>query len=625
MSSTTTSKAKPSGSGAATAVSPTSTASAESPRPKNVTPSSGKTGPSDGSDKWLNAHYDPVASLYTFTTCMCLSDINGDGENKLIVADLGTGSYDMKLKVYRGTTLMNENTIIDLPTGVCAFHMDNNEHRVPAIVAASGPFIYVYKNLRPYFKFTLPPLEVNPIEKDLWNQVKEDKIDVVILQEMLEGIQRESNEGALTVRSLRFLMIPDKEQKMDFANLYKNTPLKRQTVITCLGTLRKTSADDDAISCLVIGTECREIYILDPEAFTVLSKMDTPSVPVFMTITGLYDVEYRIVMSCRNGNVYTLKRGTKMARQCFELNSQPVGLERVGKSIVVGCMDKTLQSYTTKGKKLWTVYLASSISTMGLMDHRQKGYKAVLVGLTNNQLQIYREKYLINTINTEATVTGVQFGRFGREDNTLIMVTKGGGMIVKILKRNSILDEKMSMARGPPAAQGQKLNIPKKTKTFVDQTLREKENGIVMHRTFQHDLYRMKLTAARAFLKSLDNSMSPISSNPAEPLKLSAQVQGIGPTFKLSVSLQNTSINHPSINLFISFLFDEKLYSLQKALIQVPMLVPGLNYSFETLVECLSDKGLSDVIKVFVLKETETAPIITAVINMPVSETVVVV
>lgn len=31
---------------------------------------------------------------------------------------------------------------------------------------------------------------------------------------------------------------------------------------------------------------------------------------------------------------------------------------------------------------------------------------------------------------------------------------------------------------------------------------------------------------------------------------------------------------------------------------QVPMLVPGLNYAFETFVECLSDKGVSDNIKV---------------------------
>lgn len=44
-----------------------------------------------------------------------------------------------------------------------------------AIAVASGPYVYVYKNLRPYFKFTLPTLEVNPIEQDLWNQVKEVK------------------------------------------------------------------------------------------------------------------------------------------------------------------------------------------------------------------------------------------------------------------------------------------------------------------------------------------------------------------------------------------------------------------------------------------------------------------
>ena len=41
---------------------------------------------------------------------------------------------------------------------------------IVAIAVASGPYIYVYKNLRPYFKFTLPPLEVDQLEQDLWNQ-----------------------------------------------------------------------------------------------------------------------------------------------------------------------------------------------------------------------------------------------------------------------------------------------------------------------------------------------------------------------------------------------------------------------------------------------------------------------
>ncbi len=47
-----------------------------------------------------------------------------------------------------------------------------------------------------------------------------------------------------------------------------------------MATLKKSMAVEDGISCLVIGTESKELYVLDPEAFTVLAK-----VPVlFVTI-----------------------------------------------------------------------------------------------------------------------------------------------------------------------------------------------------------------------------------------------------------------------------------------------------------------------------------------------------
>ena len=38
-------------------------------------------------------------------------------------------------------------------------------------------------------------------------------------------------------------------------------------------------------------------------------------------------------------------------------------------------------------------------------------------------------------------------------------------------------------------------------------------------------------------------------------------------------------------------------------MIRVPMLVPGLEYTFETLVECVSDLGISDQLYVFVTKD----------------------
>ncbi|EDO40876.1 predicted protein [Nematostella vectensis] len=574
-------------------------------------------------DVWLSAHHDPVSSLYTFSSSISLADLNADGDFKLLVADLGTGTYDMKLKVYKGTNLFMESAIIDLPTALVAFYMDTNDPRTPAVAVASGPFIYVYKNLRPYFKFTLPPLEVNAVEQDLWNQAKEDRIDVQMLREMLESLRSEGSEGSLTVRSLKFLSLHPEEME-DFASLHKMAPLKRQTVITCMNTMKKSVADEDAVSCLVIGTESKDIYILDPEAFTVLSKMSLLSVPAFMSVSGLYDVEFRVIVACRDGKVYTLKRGNKIAKASIELTAQAVGLERIGKNIIVGCMDNTLVCYSTKGKKLWTVYLPANIATMALMDYKARGFKGVMVALTNGEVRLYKDKFLVNTLQMQDTVTAIRFGRFGREDSALILITRGGGFYVKILKRTATFDGK-DLTPGPPLAQSVKLNVPKKTKVFVDQTLRERESAVSMHRMFQHDLYLLRLTAARSYVNALQKSLNPVSSSALEPLKLSAQIQGIGPAFKLTVNLQNISPSVAITNLLITFQHDESLYALAKPCIIVPLLVPGLSYSYETLVECISDKGISDAIKVFVLRQGKSVPIITAVINMPVSEALVIV
>lgn len=79
----------------------------------------------------------------------------------------------MKLKVYHGMDLLSENVLLDLPTSVAAFLMERHELCVPAVGVAAGPYIYVYKNMRPYFRYALPPLEVNSTEKDVWEQAKE--------------------------------------------------------------------------------------------------------------------------------------------------------------------------------------------------------------------------------------------------------------------------------------------------------------------------------------------------------------------------------------------------------------------------------------------------------------------
>ena len=64
------------------------------------------------------------------------------------------------LSLSLGTELSHETPLLDLPTGVVTFYMDTTDPRTPAVAVAAGSFVYVYKNLRPYFKFTLPQLQV---------------------------------------------------------------------------------------------------------------------------------------------------------------------------------------------------------------------------------------------------------------------------------------------------------------------------------------------------------------------------------------------------------------------------------------------------------------------------------
>ncbi|XP_023566372.1 Bardet-Biedl syndrome 1 protein isoform X2 [Octodon degus] len=549
---------------------------------------SGGAESNETNSKWLDAHYDPMANIHTFSSCLALADLHGDGENKLVVGDLGPGGRNPHLKVLKGPAVLAESPLPSLPAAVATFLMEQHDSRTPALALASGPCVYVYKNLRPYFKFTLPQLPPNPLEQDLWNQAKEDRIDPLTLKEMLEGI-REKAEIPLSEQSLRFLQLELSDMEA-FVNQNKSKTIKRQTVITTMTTLKKTLADEDAISCLVLGTENKGLLVIDPEAFTVLAEMDIPSVPVFLDASGQFDVEFELAAACRNGNIYILKRDSKHPKYSIELSIQPVGLVRVHKILVVGSTQESLHGFTHKGKRLWTVQMPAAIMTMNLLEQHSRGLQAVMVALANAEVRIYHDKVLLNVIRTPDPVTSLCFGRYGREDNTLIMTTRGGGLIIKILKRTAVFVEGTG-EMGPPPAQATKISVPRKTRLYVDQTLREREAGTGMHQTFQTDLYLLRIRAARAYVQALESSLTPLSATSREPLKLHAVVQGLGPTFKLILHLQNTSTTRPALGLLVCFLYNEELYALPRAFF-----------------------------KVLVLREGQSTPLLSAHISMPVSE-----
>ena len=72
------------------------------------------------------------------------------------------------------------------------------------------------------------------------------------------------------------------------------------------------------------------------------------------------------------------------------------------------------------------------------------------------------------------------FGRFGREENALVMVTVGGGLLIQILKRTAQFGRlenstpssgvlSHNAVGGLTDKKPKKLDVPKKTKLYVDQ------------------------------------------------------------------------------------------------------------------------------------------------------------
>lgn len=51
---------------------------------------------------------------------------------------------------------------------ISSFISETTAPRLPSLAVAAGSCIYIYRNLRPYYKFVLPPEDVNTEEQECW-------------------------------------------------------------------------------------------------------------------------------------------------------------------------------------------------------------------------------------------------------------------------------------------------------------------------------------------------------------------------------------------------------------------------------------------------------------------------
>lgn len=218
--------------------------------------------------------------------------------------------------------------------------------------------------------------------------------------------------------SQKLLSLPPDEQP-DFIAKNVERELLRLPTIVAMDKISRTTSTASAVSYLIIASESGEIIVLDPHAFTVMHHARTTSfttTPSLLSVSGQFDSDFRIVISTREGAVCMLRKGWLEGKPIFKIDHPAVGLSLlpIDQTIIVVCIDKILDCYSKKGKRLWGVILPEPAMCMVSITLAHFGQTLVCVALRGGLVQIYSNKVVVD----QFTVAGMLFNHTSRANTT---------------------------------------------------------------------------------------------------------------------------------------------------------------------------------------------------------------
>lgn len=329
--------------------------------------------------RWLLAHHDSQANISTMSSHLCLADLNNDGENLLALVDFKQNQtnsqtpYQCRLRVYRGKHLIYNHFLDDLPScmvvtsnrmpivtthggNTSAVKSSSRQHtsRVIDRLLLTLPInddIYFYHQLKPQHRIALEDDEriletLNKSELDAWQMVKQNKVHVETMRELLTSLGDAHGSQELTSHSNNFLALTSSDERKNYLLLWKFKKLSNgvgehimsmDTICCAAARLRYDSTKlsdstglggslgrwnkllDIQKDGIVLGTEDRHLlvyelgysrahleanYRLPSTADHILVERRSPA--NFNPKSNLQELTYKILISCRNCRIYSI-------------------------------------------------------------------------------------------------------------------------------------------------------------------------------------------------------------------------------------------------------------------------------------------------------------------------------
>ena len=170
--------------------------------------------------------------------------------------------------------MASEHSLVNIPSAATSLYADDQTPRIPALAVAVGPNVFIYRNLRPYFKFTLPPETVSEVEKAVWyatphpaaaanhvvpvplimsfvvsmtyssgcyrQQLSAGSLSLAQARQALHKLSTGTTPVTSCTTELQDLNEAGQEADLDvLSKQYKGEPPVQQTVVTCMTTVKK--------------------------------------------------------------------------------------------------------------------------------------------------------------------------------------------------------------------------------------------------------------------------------------------------------------------------------------------------------------------------------------------------
>lgn len=448
-------------------------------------------------------------------------------------------------------------------------------------------------------------------ETELWNGLASGKINIKDAVHTLNDISKYS---PLSHVSKEFLSLSNDVDKQHYID--NNTIIDRDE-ITYLTKIKREANETSLAENLILSTEHGYVILMDATGLDVLDKIKLiSSIPTHICCYGSLDLDMKIFVATRDGSIFLIT-SFDSHEKIIKAKSPICEMVIMNKFLAIATLNSEISVYDFNGEKQYRVYLPVKPREMVSMHtFSNRSLKCLITALVNNEVRLYNGKSLLWCYNANAIVTGLYFGKYGRAENSLIIIKKNKSLEIKILDRNADFEPNIKFDNKCDNDVDQKLKfLNEENNILKEQKQRELEKGPEIYFAYQKQIQKLKLRMAKTFLKVRDDGLGNMSTGLNLQITIHVNVKGLGPNFKILIELINNEKKALN-NITICFQYNCKIYKLIPNKLHMPMMVPDIKYIFSVKANCLQIENSFQNIGIFLIHSMMSRPIVSALVKL---------